>query len=199
MLRKKNSLSDCWLLFFVGIIIGISVLCLGKIGKICSDKKTPIWASKENKIEVYFSPNGGCTDAIVKRIDAAKKTILVQAYSFTSDPITKALVNAHKRNVAVQIILDKSQRKQSETYSSIDFLVHAEIPIFIDSKHAIAHNKVIIIDGEIVITGSFNFTKAAEERNAENLLVIHNEDLVNSYIKNWELHKKHSLLYVYDE
>ena len=130
-------------------------------------------------IEVYFSPKGGCTEAVVKEIDAAKTTILVQAYSFTSAPIAKALVDAHKRGVDVRVILDKSQR--SEKYSSADFVQHAGIPIWIDAKHAIAHNKIMIIDGETVITGSFNFTKNAEENNAENLLVIRSPELATKY------------------
>ena len=65
----------------------------------------------------------------------------------------------------------------------------------IDSEHAIAHNKVMVIDGETVITGSFNFTKAAEENNAENLLVIHDKKLAERYTKNWEEHAKHSEVY----
>jgi phosphatidylserine/phosphatidylglycerophosphate/cardiolipin synthase-like enzyme len=59
--------------------------------------------------QVYFSPHGGCTEAIVKEIDEAKTEVLVQAYSFTSTPIAKALLNAHKRGVKVEAILDKSQ------------------------------------------------------------------------------------------
>jgi phosphatidylserine/phosphatidylglycerophosphate/cardiolipin synthase-like enzyme len=110
--------------------------------------------------QVYFSPNGGCTDAIVKEITGAKSEILVQAYSFTSAPIAKALVSAHKRGVKVEAILDKSQR--SERYTSASFLANSGIPTFIDARHAIAHNKVMIIDNETVITGSFNFTRAAE-------------------------------------
>jgi len=65
----------------------------------------------------------------------------------------------------------------------------------IDAKHAIAHNKVMIIDGEAVITGSFNFTKAAEESNAENLLVIRDKKLAERYIKNWQEHERHSEVY----
>jgi phosphatidylserine/phosphatidylglycerophosphate/cardiolipin synthase-like enzyme len=85
---------------------------------------------------------------------------LVQAYSFTSAPIANALVDAHKRGVNVQVILDKSQR--TEKYSSADFVARAGIPTFIDAKHAIAHNKIMVIDGYEILTGSFNFTKAAE-------------------------------------
>jgi len=141
-------------------------------------------------IEVYFSPKGGCTEAVVKEIDAAKSSILVQAYSFTSVPIAKALVDAHKRGVKIQMILDKSQR--TEKYSSADFVLHAGIPTFIDAKHAIAHNKIMVIDGATVITGSFNFTKAAESNNAENLLVIRSPELATKYAANWQAHLEHS-------
>ncbi|MCY2927499.1 MAG: phospholipase D family protein, partial [Planctomycetota bacterium] len=124
---------------------------------------------------------------------AAKQTVYVQAYSFTSAPIAKALVDAHKRSVKVLVILDKSQR--TEKYSSADFVAHAGIPVQIDAAHAIAHNKIVIIDGETVITGSFNFTKGAEEKNAENLLVIRSKDLAAKYLENWQVHAKHSEAY----
>jgi len=143
---------------------------------------------------VYFSPTGGCTEAIIKELNQAKISILVQAYSFTSAPIAKALLNAHKRGVKVEVILDKSQRK--EKYSSADFLANSGIPTLIDADHAITHNKVMIIDGEVVITGSFNFTKAAEEKNAENLLVIRDKALAEKYIENWKKHAEHSEVYV---
>jgi phosphatidylserine/phosphatidylglycerophosphate/cardiolipin synthase-like enzyme len=89
--------------------------------------------------------------------------------------------------------LDKSQR--TNQYSSATFLYNQGIPIKIDAQHAIAHNKVMIIDGETVITGSFNFTKAAEENNAENLLIIRDKRLAQQYIKNWLEHERHSEVY----
>ena len=141
-------------------------------------------------IEVYFSPKGGCTEAVVKELAAAKSTVLVQAYSFTSVPIAKALVDAHKRGVEVEVILDKSQK--GEKYTSADFVIHAGIPTKIDAKHAIAHSKIIVIDGQVVITGSFNFTTAAEEHNAENLLVIRSPELAAKYTANWKVHDAHS-------
>ena len=114
----------------------------------------------ETPVYVYFSPDGGCTEAIIKEINNAKSEILIQAYSFTSAPIAKALLNAHKGGIKVEALLDKSQR--TEKYTSATFISNAGIPTFIDDKHAIAHNKIMIIDRETVITGSFNFTKAAE-------------------------------------
>jgi phosphatidylserine/phosphatidylglycerophosphate/cardiolipin synthase-like enzyme len=88
------------------------------------------------------------------------------------------------------VVLDKSQK--TEKYSSADFLANAGIITKIDAAHAIAHNKVIIIDNETVITGSFNFTKAAEENNAENLLVVRDRELASRYIESWQFHDEHS-------
>jgi phosphatidylserine/phosphatidylglycerophosphate/cardiolipin synthase-like enzyme len=140
-------------------------------------------------VQVCFSPSG-CTEAIIKEITNARFEILIQAYSFTSAPIAKALLTAHKRSIKVEAILDKSQRR--EKYTSATFFVNAGIPTFIDDKHAIAHDKIMIIDRETVITGSFNFTKAAEEKNAENLLIIRNKDLAKTYLDNWMKHREHS-------
>lgn len=144
-------------------------------------------------IRVYFSPKGGCTDEIVKELKQAQKTVLMQAYSFTSKDIAEALVAAKKRGVDVQAILDKSVRKQG--YTEADFLLHAGVKTLIDAKHAIAHNKVMVIDGETTITGSFNFTKAAESSNAENLLIIKDKDIADKYARNWREHEKHSEVY----
>lgn len=145
--------------------------------------------------QVYFSPKGGCTEAIVEALDKAKTEVLVQAYSFTSAPIAKALVDAHKRGVRVEVVLDKSNRNKHGKYTAADFTAHAGIPTYIDPAHAIAHNKVMVIDKETVITGSFNFTKAAENNNAENLLIIRSKDLAREYIENWQQHKGHSEVY----
>src|ERR1035437_11010506 len=141
-------------------------------------------------IQVFFSPKGGCTEAVVSNLNKATNNVLVQAYSFTSAPIAKALVDAKKRGVKVEVILDKSQR--TEKYSEADFLKNSGIPTLIDAQHAIAHNKVMIIDDCIVLTGSFNFTKAAEEHNAENLLVINDPALAKQYVENWHAHEQHS-------
>jgi phosphatidylserine/phosphatidylglycerophosphate/cardiolipin synthase-like enzyme len=142
------------------------------------------------KIQVYFSPHGGCTEAVVEQLNKAKTSAYIQAYGFTSAPIAKALLEAHRRGVKVSVILDKSQR--TEKYSEADFLAHSGIPTYIDARHAVAHNKIIIADERIVLTGSFNFTAVAEEHNAENLLVIDDPDLAKKYLRNWKSHEAHS-------
>jgi phosphatidylserine/phosphatidylglycerophosphate/cardiolipin synthase-like enzyme len=142
-------------------------------------------------VETFFSPRGGATEAIVREIGNARQEILVQAYSFTSKPIAKALIEARKRGVKIEAVLDKSNA--TAKYSAATFLLNVGVPVLIDSEHAIAHNKIMIIDRSTLITGSFNFTSAAENKNAENLLVFKgNKPLVDRYIHNFEEHKTHS-------
>lgn len=173
--------------FTMGLFVTIAVLTTKHISAEVGPIATP-------QISVFFSPKGGCTDAIVREVGNAKKSVLVQAYSFTSAEIAKSLLEAQKRHVSVEVLLDKSQ--ETEKYSSATFFHNQEVPLLIDDKHAIAHNKIIIIDNAIVVTGSFNFTKAAEEKNAENLIIIRNApDVVNSFVKNFQEHKKHSREY----
>ena len=146
--------------------------------------------TKDTPVRVFFSPNGGCTHAIIDTINKAKSEILVQAYIFTSEPIAKALLGAHKRGMNVFVILDKSQKKDG--YSPAAFFANQGIPAYIDSSHARAHDKVMIIDKEIVITGSFNFSKAAETQNSENVLIIQSPELASLYRENWYKHRAHS-------
>ena len=147
-------------------------------------------------IEVFFSPKGGCTKAIIEQIDKAKESIFVQAYSFTSQSIAQALRNASKDNVKVQVVLDKSNKDAK--YSVADYL-SSNMTTLIDARHQIAHDKIMIIDSKIIITGSFNFTKSAEEGNAENLLIINSPELAKKYIENWNKHAEHSEPFVKKE
>lgn len=160
---------------------------------------TPSLHAKQTstKEQVFFSPKGGCTEAVIKNINHAEKSVLVQAYSFTSQPIAEALVRAHERGVKVKVLLDKSQRRGKG--SKLNLLVDAGIPVSIDTKHSIAHNKVMIIDGVTVLTGSFNFTNAAEDKNAENLLVVRDKAIAKKYRNNWNSHSKHSEVYSPDQ
>ena len=141
--------------------------------------------------EVCFTPGNDCTSEIVTAINSAKSSILVQAYSFTSAPIAAALVNAKRRGVDVKAILDKSQVKNNR-YSSAKFLANQGIPVWVDNKVAIAHNKVMIIDGQTVITGSFNFTKAAQNKNTENVIIIKDSKLASNYVINWKERQSYS-------
>ena len=116
--------------------------------------------------------------------------MLVQAYGFTHNAIAQALVRAHQRGAKVQVLLDE---KSDATNRYVIGLLHAEgIPIRLDGAHAIAHNKVMVLDGQVVVTGSFNFTNAAETRNAENLLILRSPALAQAYRDNWLQHLQHA-------
>jgi phosphatidylserine/phosphatidylglycerophosphate/cardiolipin synthase-like enzyme len=142
-------------------------------------------------LSVHFSPSGGCTDAVVREIVAAKREVLVLAYGFTSRPISQALVDAKLRGVDVEIVLDHSNEK--DEHSDLHFLLEQKLSPVIDAHHAIAHNKVMLIDGRTIVTGSFNFTSHAESHNAENLVVIKGHpDLVSAYRHDFEHHKAHA-------
>ncbi|WP_375138167.1 phospholipase D family nuclease [Wolbachia pipientis] len=137
------------------------------------------------KTTVCFTPRGNCAEQITNAIDQAQKSILVQAYTFTSKPIAQSLIRAKKRGVDIKVILDESQI--SSKYSVINELFYQKIPVYIDYKPAISHSKIMIIDEQKIITGSFNFSDAAQKRNAENLLIITGDPpLVEQYIKNWK-------------
>jgi phosphatidylserine/phosphatidylglycerophosphate/cardiolipin synthase-like enzyme len=141
--------------------------------------------------QVCFTPDQHCTRRIVALVNQAKKTIHVQGYSFTSSPIAHALYRAHKRGVKVSIILDSSDFDCAH-FSYASFFIRHHMPIWEDKQLNIAHNKVMIVDGNTVETGSFNYTKSAQYYNAENVLLINDTRLAQSYLDNWQRRKKNS-------
>ena len=148
---------------------------------------TPVMATPV--VDVCFSPGGECEKRVVREIEAAKKMVLVQAHVFTSRPIADALVAARKRGVDVQVILDASNTK--DRYSAMGVLKKGGVEVALDGKHPVANNKVVVIDGAVVLTGSMNFTKAADDSNAENLVVIRDAGIAGQFVENWKAHYEH--------
>lgn len=140
--------------------------------------------------QVFFSPNGGAENAIVRNIDSTRSHILVQAYSFTSQPIADALIRAKARGCFVSIVLDKGQRKAKS--SQWQHCSEHDIPVAFDMRAKIQHSKVLVLDSSKVITGSYNFSKAADKSNAENLLILKDRALAIQYIQEWHKRKTHS-------
>lgn len=136
------------------------------------------------EIQVYFSPNGGCTDAIVSELQKANKTIDIMVYSFTSRPIAQEIVKAKERGVKVRILFDKHQA--TEKYSKSRYFLSHGIPIRLNTGNGLMHNKVGIIDSNVLITGSFNWTAQAEKYNQENLLIIKDQTLIEKYQQRFE-------------
>ena len=147
-------------------------------------------------IEVAFTPEQDVAGLIVKAIAQARKQILIQAFSFTHKDIAKALIAAHARGVDIKLIADDDQTQHSSG-EKISLMADAGIPVWLDGEHQSAHNKVILIDtgmpDVVVITGSYNFTFAAQFKNAENVLLIRgNNKLAQLYRDNWQHHLFHA-------
>ena len=148
--------------------------------------KQPRPAVVDRDIAVFFAPEGGCLDGIAWQIDQARRSIDVQAFLLSTKQIADPLIVAHRRGVAVRVIFDREQAEQK--ISLDEKLAEAGIPVFYDAPaKGKAHDKVMIVDGETVITGSFNFTLSAEENNAENMLVIRGRPAIaEAYRKHFE-------------
>ena len=150
-------------------------------------------------VQVAFTPGDDAGKLIADAINSAQHQVLVQAFSFTHRKIAEALIAARRRGVDVKVIADKDQTHRIPT-SVIARIAAEGVPVFTDSDHASAHNKVMVIDADspnaILITGSFNFTQAAQHKNAENVLVMReNPALIEFYLKNWHHHYEHSQPY----
>ncbi len=201
--RNKLSKDEAWaglcgaIIGMIASFIGIYVatVLVGPVEKhrapsLMPPVFAPLEARRSVDIQAYFSPGGGCTEALVGKINASGRSIYVQAYSFTSVPIADALIAARDRGVDVQVIVDRSQK--TATGSQASRLVKANVPLWYDCIHAIAHNKIMVIDDMIVVGGSFNYTSSAEHKNAENMTVTMSPALASIYKANWIFHREHS-------
>ena len=146
----------------------------------------PVFADINPSYSVCFTPpHKQCGHFISNHINQAKESIYVQAYGFTHTEIIDSLIEATKRGVKVEIILDSSNFSAKKLVL-IEELKKLGIKIHKAKVSGIAHNKIMIIDKKKVITGSFNFTESADKRNAENVLVIINKRLANKYLENYK-------------
>ena len=150
-------------------------------------------------IQVAFTPGDDAGKLIADAINGAHRQVLVQAFSFTHHKIAEALIAARRRGVDVKVIADKEQTEKIPT-SLIAKIAASGVPVFLDAAHTSAHSKVMLIDAgspeTTLVTGSFNFTQAAQYKNAENVLVIRgNAALTELYLKNWQHHYEHSQPY----
>jgi phosphatidylserine/phosphatidylglycerophosphate/cardiolipin synthase-like enzyme len=136
-------------------------------------------------IETYFSPDDGTAAHIISAIQSAEESIYFLAFSFTSDPIAEALLERAAAGVAVAGVFEESQYF-SNTGGEFDHLSEAGMDVRLDGNDQNMHHKVFIIDGKIVVTGSYNFSRSAEERNDENTLIIYSPDVAAQYLVEFE-------------
>jgi len=160
-------------------------------------------ATNAGSIESAFTPEQDAAGLIISTVNKARRQILVQAFSFTHQGIAQALIAAHHRGVDVRLIADREQAEKIE-HGQIPAIAAAGVPVWLDGEHQSAHNKVMVIDADssnnadvAVITGSYNFTNAAQYKNAENLLLIRaNRPLAEAYRANWQHHLAHAKPYI---
>ena len=134
---------------------------------------------------VLFSPKGGASKELARLIKAAKGNIAVAAYAFSTKYLGKALSEALKRGVKVRIILDWDIARKA--YSIDEWLAGEGIEVrFIDVKGGCLHHKFMIIDGKILMTGSYNFTNESEFRNHEAAIFTNNKALIQSFAAEFE-------------
>src|SRR5271157_2563951 len=143
-----------------------------------------------SSFSVAFSPGGGIAAKVIAGIDAAQSQIRVAAYTFTSMPLAAALIRAKQRGVDVRIIQDSYQSGQ--THSLTKFLQASGLPVQIDGVEYCFHSKYVVIDGHEVTTGSYNWSVAAENENAEDCLFIESPDLAAAFLADWTKHSQHS-------
>ncbi|WP_419241234.1 phospholipase D-like domain-containing protein [Cardinium endosymbiont of Nabis limbatus] len=176
--RRLPRITHAWVKLLGTVAIAFSSLLVHYTS--CNTANRP---DADLAIQVWFAPEDPCMDLIVHKILSAKALILVQAYVITSSRIANALIKAHQNRVEVRLLIDKNA--QTTRGSQVRWLLQHGIPIIIDKTVGYAHNKVMIMDDEYVITGSFNWTHGAQARNAENLLVITSKKVNKQFKNNW--------------
>lgn len=154
-----------------------------------ADAPTPRSYPATGTVEIAFTPGDAVDNLIIAAIDRAQSEVLVHAYTFTHRRIAQALIGARRRGVAVSVLADREQAR-AVPQNVLAQLASGGVEVWLDGNFAAAHNKVIVIDAGLpratTITGSYNFTIAAQRSNAENIVVLHDNDPVaRAYRDNW--------------
>ncbi len=129
-------------------------------------------------VQVCFSPQQDCEGLLLREIRGAEATVRFLTFTFTSDPVGSALLDAADRGVSIQGVFE---RRQQSRYSEYERLREWGLDVTYDENPYTMHHKAFIIDGMTVVTGSYNPTWSARYRNDENLLVIHDPSLARAF------------------
>lgn len=145
----------------------------------------PSFTVNSTQLEVYFSPDDGTAAQIIRHIRSARESIYFLAFSFTSDEIAQALLDKALEGVKVAGVFESSQ-VQSNTGGEFAMLREAGLDVRLDGNPRNMHHKVIVIDEQKVITGSYNFSSNAETRNDENTIMIHDPVIAGLFMSEFE-------------
>lgn len=145
----------------------------------------PVLTINGVQVETYFSPDDNVANRLTALVNQAQDEVLFMAFSFTSDPLSEALIGLVNRGVRVAGVMEESQY-YSNIGSEYDRFRNAGIDVRLDGNERNMHHKVMIIDESIVVTGSYNFSRSAEERNDENVLIIYNTQLAQQFLNEFD-------------
>jgi phosphatidylserine/phosphatidylglycerophosphate/cardiolipin synthase-like enzyme len=167
----------------------VVALALAAAPAAATDAPTPRRYPAAGTVEIAFTPGDAVDNLIIAAIDRAQTEVLVHAYTFTHRRIAQALINARRRGIAVAVLADREQAR-AVPQNVLAQLASGGVEVWLDGNFVAAHNKVIVIDAGLpratTITGSYNFTLAAQRSNAENIVVLHdNEPVARAYRDNW--------------
>jgi len=141
----------------------------------------------EPSVQTGFSPEGSAHQLVLKTIGEAKHSIQILAYSFHAQDIMQALVDARKRGVSVRVVVDKKRNRVASSQKAMRFVTHGGVELRTNDRFHVHHDKVVIVDGETVLTGSFNFAPSAETANSENVVVIRGmPEIAKQYLAHWQ-------------
>lgn len=152
---------------------------------IVADTPNQVFSIDGTEVEVYFSPDDGVAGRILSLLDDTEESIQFLAYSFTSDQLGNVIRDQSENGIIVEGVMDADQVK-SNIGTEYDAFKQAGLNVFIDDNKDSMHHKMMILDKEIVITGSYNFSNSAEKRNDENVVIIHNEKIADFFIKEFQ-------------
>ena len=183
-MRRRRRAKGSKILSLFYRFLGLTLAACFIVSYLALTQETVLSLDGQITFEVGFSPKGRSLNIILDGIRKAEESILVAAYSFTSKPVSTALLEAHKRGVAVQVIADA--KSSASQYSAVTFLANQGVPVRANDRYAIFHHKFMVFDDRHVQTGSFNYSAAAVDRNAENVLFLRNvPEIANIYAAEW--------------
>jgi phosphatidylserine/phosphatidylglycerophosphate/cardiolipin synthase-like enzyme len=136
-------------------------------------------------VEAFFCPQDGCKDRVVEQIDTARESVVCAVYTFTHDDIVSALIRARERGVGVWVVVEEQQYKASGQAAGARLMANG-IGFATDTNPEFMHDKFTVIDDDVVLTGSFNYTLQADQKNNENLVIIRSGGLAKEFFAEWQ-------------
>ena len=180
-MRRKKTSSFKSIIFIFILVIAVSSVYYNNFFE--APTGSSVNALNANSVQVFFSPDGNCDEHVIQAINSANNSIDIAMYSFTLDEIGEAVVKAKQRGVRVRVVVEKQQVSK---YSEYWRMIENNVSVFNDTNSGFMHDKFAVIDGKIVLTGSYNWTKHATYSNNENLIIINSKEVASEYEQEFE-------------